>query len=172
MKKIVSFLYYDSLSGSWQQATPEHLASLNDPGLLVVPVYEDGTQGEQKTWRIWDLSRQQEMIQSELDYIKEAKTRLHIPKEFSEELQHFPEATIKEKETIKEKKMRELKHLEMLPPEVRSVDYLLRHSNLPFLLDEMTSLVKSASTLITFIIILNATALVLGLLVLLASMGR
>lgn len=145
MKKIVSFLYYDSLSGSWQQATPEHLASLNDPGLLVVPVYEDGTQGEQKTWRIWDLSRQQEMIQSEIDYIEEAK---------------------------KEKEMRELEHLEMLPPEVRSVDYLLRHSNLPVLLDEMTSLVKSASTLITFIIILNATALVMGLLVLLASRGR
>lgn len=44
------FLHYDDQENKWQQATLEELTMRNDPELYVIPVYENGAQGEQSTW--------------------------------------------------------------------------------------------------------------------------
>ncbi len=71
-----------------------------------------------------------------------------------------------------QRNMKELEHIDMLPPEVRAVDYLLRHTSLPNLIEEMRSLVKNASSLIAFIIFVNIFALAVGLIAIVVSIGR
>ena len=174
MNETVSFLFYDSFSNEWQPISYKELATLNDPDTAIIPVYEDGTQGEQTTWKIWDLSRQREIVQREIEYIKKQKMNISIPHETSSNPQQttLEEAKQTTSEEAKEREMMELEHIDMLPPEVRAVDYLLRHTSLPNLIEEMRPLVNNASSLITFIIFVNIFALAVGLIAIVASIGR
>jgi hypothetical protein len=166
MKEAVSFLFYDSTSNEWQSISCEELAALNDPNIAIIPIYEDGTQGDQTTWKIWDLSRQKAIIQREVEYMERKKMNISFPPAFSAASEQIPQ------EKAKEREMMELEHIDMLPPEVRAVDYLLRHTSLPNLIEEMRSLVKNASSLIAFIIFVNIFALAVGLIAIVVSIGR
>lgn len=165
MNEAVSFLFYDSTSNEWQSISREELAALNDPNTAIIPIYEDGSQGEATTWKIWDLSRQRKIVQQEIEYIEKAKMGMFIPSELSESSQQMVSEKAKEREIM------ELEHMDMLPPEVRAVDYLLRHTSLPNLIEEMRSLVKNASSLIAFIIFVNIFALAVGLIAIVVSIG-
>ena len=168
MNEVVSFLYYDSAFNEWRPISSEELAVLNDPSLAIIPVYKDGTQGDQTTWKIWDLSRQREIVKQEIEYIKKQKNNCCIPPVCSDVSQEMPQNY----ENGKEAELMELEHIDMLPPEVRAVDYLLRHTSLPNLIEEMRSLVKNASSLIAFIIFVNIFALAVGLIAIVVSIGR
>ena len=50
-KTAVEYLVYDN--EEWCSVSLEEMAVRNDPDALIIPVYEDGTQGQQMTWREW-----------------------------------------------------------------------------------------------------------------------
>lgn len=45
------FLVYDETEQAWQQTSLEALAMRDDPDLYIIPVYENGQQGKQCTWK-------------------------------------------------------------------------------------------------------------------------
>ena len=52
------FLYYDHEEEQWRPTSLQELAAINDPEMFVIPVYENGEQGEQCTWQNWPETHQ------------------------------------------------------------------------------------------------------------------
>ena len=169
MKTPSNFLYFDTASNEWAETSLDALAAANEPETHIVPVYEDGTQGPQTTWGEWQKKKREERVEAELtkSIEKQAPQKKSI---FDYMLAEEVVADAPPPENKpKEKPLGELERIMALPPEVRAVDYLMRISELQSMISEATSFFKTATTFLTFVLVLNIIAIFIFLISLIVS---
>ncbi len=121
-EKIVAFLYYDSISNSWQQVTPEQLAVVNDSSAYIIPIDEDGNQGEQITWGEYESPEQQKAREKAILHAalkeeqrrkaeeeEQAKIQAEKEKEEQERLKKEQEEKTKEEAHLREEEEKQKK---------------------------------------------------------------
>lgn len=166
MKTPTSFYVFEENANEWQEATIEELAAENDPDIMVVPLYADGTQGEQTTWGVWDKKRQRSIVASELKKVSskqegQTKKQSLIDYMLREEVIAPPPAQKSPAQNPKEKQLGELERLALLPEEIRAVDYLMRNTQLTGMISEAKTFFQKAADLITLVLVINIIAIAL-----------
>ena len=177
MKTPTSFYVFGKNDNEWQEATLEELAAENDPDIMVVPLYSDGTQGEQTTWGVWDKERKRSIVDAEL---KKASSKQEFQPEkqgfidymFREEVIDPPPAQKDPAQNPKENQLGELERLALLPEEIRAVDYLMRNTQLTGMISEAKTFFQKATDLITLILVVNIVAIALLGIGLIFSLGK
>lgn len=92
MNKPTHFLYFDEAENKWLQTNLEELAMRNEPGIYIIPVYENGENGEQCTFAEWPQRQKRYEQQKE-----EEQKRLARERQLKAE-QDKKEAEVKNKE--------------------------------------------------------------------------
>ena len=141
MKKVVSFLYYDAIAESWQQATPEQLAVVNDPSVYVIPIDEAGNRGDQITWGEYE-SPEQQKAKEEAMRIAEMKEEQRRKAEEEEQARLQAEKEKKEQERIKKEQEEKTKEEARLRAEEerKKLEYYCQQrqaTNLKSILDKL-----------------------------------
>lgn len=187
MNKVVSFFYFDKYSTEWKPISLEELSTLNDPEILIVPIFEDGSHGEQTTWKVWHLSQQIKIVQDKIAEIdnerknmpETVQKRLREKKEKEEDQAKQEQLDAEQDELQKlkrelfliEPKKKELKKIENLPPEVRAPYFILNDEDIKGLIKNATSLFETAGKLLQFILVINVIAIFVFGIVLIMSFG-
>lgn len=177
MKTPTSFYVFKENDNEWQETTLEELAAENDPDIMVVPLYSDGTQGEQTTWGVWDKERKRSIVDAELKKAS-SKQEFHPEKQgfidylFREEVIAPPPAQETPAQKPQEKQLDELERLALLPEEIRAVDYLMRNTQLTGMISEAKTFFQKAADLITLVLVINIIAIALLGIVFIFSLGK
>lgn len=76
MKIPTHFLYYDTFEENWLKATMEELTSRDDPDLYIIPVYKNGSKGQQCQWS--DFLIKQKEVLKEIEANKPARYEYEV----------------------------------------------------------------------------------------------
>lgn len=150
MKTPTSFYVFEENANEWQEATIEELAAENDPAIVIIPIYADGTQGKQTTWGVWSDARQRAIVG---EAKKQVMGRPVIPSN--------PQNQAAPAQKPQEKQLSELERLALLPEEIRAVDYLMRNTQLTGMISEAKTFFQKAADLITLVLVINIIAIAL-----------
>ena len=76
MNMPTHFLYYDTFEENWLKATMEELTSRDDPDLYIIPVYKNGSEGQQCQWS--DFLIKQKEVLKEIEANKPARYEYEV----------------------------------------------------------------------------------------------